>query len=278
MKNKVQLKKALIMSVITIIILTGIFGIISFYQYQAYTKNFNNTINKIVEKVITEYPNIKKVQLMEILNSKGQNNHILREYGIDIEKDSIVSQNETLFLKYLIINLVLFLILAFLLITIFLIYNFSKDKKLQEITKYLEEINHKNYQLDIEDNTEDELSILKNELYKTTVMLKEIAENSFQDKINLKDSLSDISHQLKTPLTSITIMLDNILENPNMEVAIRNDFIKGMKREITNINFLVNNLLKLSKFDSDTIDFNSKEERVQTILEEAEKRWKEFVI
>ena len=61
--------------------------------------------------------------------------------------------------------------------------------------------------LNIEENTEDELSILKNELYKITIMLKEVAENSQKDKTTLKDSLSDISHQLKTPLTSITIIL-----------------------------------------------------------------------
>lgn len=71
--------------------------------------------------------------------------------------------------------------------------------------------------MDIDDNTEDELSILKNEIYKTTIMLKEIAENSIKDKVNLKDSLSDISHQLKTPLTSISILLDNILDNPDMD-------------------------------------------------------------
>ncbi len=49
-------------------------------------------------------------------------------------------------------------------------------------------------------------------------MLKEQAENAFNDKISLKDSLSDISHQLKTPLTSIIIMLDNIIDNPNMDI------------------------------------------------------------
>jgi len=32
---------------------------------------------------------------------------------------------------------------------------------------------------------------------KITVMLKEVAEDFLQDKVNLKDSLSDISHQLK---------------------------------------------------------------------------------
>ena len=144
---------------------------------------------------------------------------------------------------------------------VFLKYNNSKDKKLKEITQYIEEINRKNYKLNIDDNTEDELSILKNEVYKTTIMLKEQAENSLNDKVNLKNSLSDISHQLKTPLTSITIMLDNIIDNPNMDQETRSEFIKDVKREITNINFLVQALLKLSKFDTNTIKFTNKEEK-----------------
>ena len=56
-------------------------------------------------------------------------------------------------------------------------------------------------------------------------MLKEQAENSLNDKVNLKNSLSDISHQLKTPLTSITIMLDNLKDNPNMEEKTKQKFI-----------------------------------------------------
>ena len=63
-------------------------------------------------------------------------------------------------------------------------------------------------------------------------MLKENAENSLKDKINLKNSLQDISHQLKTPLTSINILLDNIIDEPEMNIETRQNFIKQIKREI----------------------------------------------
>ena len=100
-------------------------------------------------------------------------------------------------------------------------------------------------------------------------MLKEESETSKKDKENLKMSVEDISHQLKTPLTSITIMLDNIIDNPNMDQETRSEFIKDVKREITNINFLVQALLKLSKFDTNTIKFTNKEEKVVDILSTA---------
>ena len=102
-------------------------------------------------------------------------------------------------------------------------------------------------------------------------MLKEVAENSKNDKLKLKDSLSDISHQLKTPITSILIMLDNILDDTEMPENIRNEFIKDIKREIINIKFLVESILKLSKIDSNTIKFIKKELSIQEIIEEAVK-------
>ncbi len=269
MKNKIELKKTIIISLSIIIVVSACFAIVNLYQYKIYTKNFNNAINSIVAKVITQYPNVSKTQIIEILNASSNENNILREYGIDLEQNSIVLENEQLHYQYLIINIAIIIILASLVIGLFLKYNSSKDKKLLEITKYIEEINNRNYKLDIGDNTEDELSILKNELYKTTIMLKEIAENSLNDKLSLKRSLSDISHQLKTPLTAITIMLDNILDNPELDKATRNEFIKDIKREITNINFFINTLLKLSKFDSNTINFINKKENVQKILQES---------
>ena len=86
-------------------------------------------------------------------------------------------------------------------------------------------------------------------------MLKEAALNSNKDKLNLKKSLEDISHQLKTPLTSILVLLDNLIDEPDMDSSIRNDFIIDIKRNVININFLVQALLKLSKFDANTVHF-----------------------
>ena len=114
--------------------------------------------------------------------------------------------------------------------------------------------------------SEDELSILKNELYKVTIKLKEDAENSKQAKKDLKDTLADISHQLKTPITSILIILDNIIDNPDMDKNTREDFIRDIKRELLNMNFLALNLLKLSKLDSNTVHFLKKEVSLNEIV------------
>lgn len=274
MKNKINLKRVLIANVMVLIIFSVSILIVNYVEYQNYTKNFNNKIEQILGKVISKYPNVEKSELIELLNNEdtlSDKDSILKHYGINMEEDSAILKNNVEFLKFEILFLVLLIFLVVSTILIIIKYNKNNSKKINEITKYIEQINRRNYRLDIEENSEDELSILKNEIYKTTVMLNEIAENETKDKKELKESLSDISHQLKTPLTSIIIMLDNILDNKEMSQEVREEFIKDIKREITNIQFLIETLLKLSKLDANSVEFINKEVEVEEIIQNSVK-------
>ena len=264
MKSK---RKYIILIILTFVFIT-ISVVISIHQYHVYTINFNNKINSIISKIEKEYPDINESEIIEILNSKDSSN-ILPKYGINVEEDSIVLKNDKENKKFIIINTLFVISIILIIVCIFIIYDIRKNKTLKDITKYIEKLNNRNYTLEMESNSEDELSILKNEIYKTTIMLKEAADNSNMDKINLKKTLEDISHQLKTPLTSILIMLDNIIDDPDMDKNIRNDFIHDIKRNIININFLVQSILKLSKFDSNTITFNKQETNISYIVNES---------
>ena len=270
LENKVHLKKFLLMSIIPIIVFLIIGNIFFFYQYQSYIQNYNSKIAVIVSLVEEEYPNIDRSELISILNSDDKiSEDIFSRYGIDVQKESIIIENDRLFSRFIIIYNILFIGLALSIILLYLKHENDQDKEIKRIVKCIKEINKKNYAINIEDNTEDELSILKNEIYKTTVMLKEMAENSKDDKLRLKDSLSDISHQLKTPLTSINIMLDNILDNPNMDEDTKEKFIQSIKREVTNISNLATEILKLSKFDANVVRFENKEVLVKDIIKKA---------
>lgn len=66
-------------------------------------------------------------------------------------------------------------------------------------------------------------------------------------------------------------MLDNILENKQMDIQTRDEFIKDIKREIININFLVNSLLKLSKIDVNAVNFIKSDEYIEDILNKSRK-------
>jgi len=269
MKNKIKLRNFLFRICLFTIVAIFLSSVISVLEYRSLTKNFNSKVSSIVSVITNKYPDIKTSEIMDIINSSDNSSDVLEKYNIDISKDTVILENDKVFIKYMIINNVFVCLILILLILLFLRFNKKRDKEIKEITKLIEEINKKNYQLNIENISEDELSILKNEIYKTTIMLKEQAENSKCEKLELKTSLSDISHQLKTPLTSISIIL---VEDTNMDGQTREDFIFDIKREINNINFLVQSLLKLSKLDTNTVKFiNEKVEMKEIIRESVQK-------
>lgn len=267
MKNREYLKKYLIQILIVLIVFLISFIFISKLEYSEYKKNFNYKINGIFLFLQEKYPDITKEDLIEILNSDNSKTNILEEYGYDVEIDSLLVQNDKLNVRYNIYKLVIIGLCLVALMYLFVTSHLESDKEIDKIIRLLEKINHKNYELNIDELSEDKLSILREEIYKTTIMLKENADNSLKDKINIKNSLQDISHQLKTPLTSIDIMLDNISDDPNMKTEVREEFIRHIKREMASITFLVQAILKLSRFESNTITFYPKEVSVQKIID-----------
>lgn len=270
MKNKLRLKQYITSTLIVFICLFVMFLILNIYEYKTYTKNFNNKISAIVTLVKDKYPEITDKEIIEIINSNKQSDDsFFFKYGIDIDNKAVLLENDKSYHTFLIINMSFLIITIASLCILYFRYNYKRKNDIKDIIKYIEQINRRNYELEIDTISEDELSILKNEIYKTAVMLKEAALNSNKDKLNLKKSLEDISHQLKTPLTSILVLLDNLIDEPDMDSSIRNDFIIDIKRNVININFLVQALLKLSKFDANTVHFIKKENDLEMIVGEA---------
>lgn len=251
---------------IIIFIFISIFFIVLQIQNKHYTKIMNSKINAIVNNVVENYPDVKEEDILKILNSRNNySEDILKKYGYDDEISNIKDlQKEMNNAK--VQNLLLISLFGLVSLSVYLIYIIAQEKKVKEINEYIRQINNKNYTLKIKDNKDDELSKLRNELYKTTVILKEAAQNSEKEKEDLSTALADISHQLKTPLTSIRIMLDNINDNPDMSKEIRDDFILEISKQIDWISSLVVSLLKIAKFDAGTIKMENEKINAKELI------------
>jgi signal transduction histidine kinase len=140
-------------------------------------------------------------------------------------------------------------------IALLLLFTIRRYGQIIKLNSYLKRINSGDYALDIRDNAEGELSILKSELYKVTVMLRERSELLLREKNKLSEALSDISHQLKTPLTSMLMMTD-LLCDPSLPDDKRKEFTARMRAQLERLEWLVSSLLKLSRLDAKTVKFS----------------------
>ena len=271
MINKTSIKQIIIPGIVLICIAILSFFIVTTIQNKKYEKIVNETISNFIDEIMEKYPETSEEDIIKILNDIENTNEqkekmkILKKYGYT-NNLSYIKKLENEMYSNMKFNIVVICVFGILILTIVLIYNRKKEREIKKINKYLNEINNGNYELKIEENCEDELSKLKNELYKTTVLLRETAENSEQEKINLSNSLADISHQIKTPLTSIRIMLDNIEDNPDMDRKTREEFIEDISKQIDWISSLAISLLKLAKFDAGAIKMNDQEVNVKKLI------------
>lgn len=163
---------------------------------------------------------------------------------------------------------IVLLIVAVLMVSAFFYVLYWRYREIKQLSRYLRQIHTGDYDLDLRDNYEGELSILKSEIYKVTRMLSEQRGLLKKDKIHLQKAMSDISHQLKTPLASMTVMAD-LLENPELPAEKRKEFVQRVQNQLERMEWLVTSLLKLSKIDAGTVYFKQDAVNVQELVEKA---------
>ncbi|CDE14035.1 integral membrane sensor signal transduction histidine kinase [Clostridium sp. CAG:470] len=273
LKNK-NIKYLIIPMIILTIATSMAITIQAYNQYKKITTIANQKIAEIIGTIIKENPEIDTRTIIKTLNSKQDTEEYqkgqeeLKKYGININEANSIIAVQNQMKQNLVLNILLIIVFSILWMAIIFVYLRKRDRKINQITQYINQIKNRKYDLDINENSEDELSNLKNELYKITIMLKEESEISKKDKDNLKMSVEDISHQLKTPLTSITIMLDNLKDNPNMDENTKQKFIFEISKQIDWINWLVISMLKLSKLDANVVQFYEEKINLKKFIEE----------
>lgn len=147
-------------------------------------------------------------------------------------------------------------VLCFLL---FYYWRKKSDARIRQLIGYMEKINTGGQGL-LMDASEDELSKLQDEIYKTVTTLYQTRDAAFVQRNCFAENLSNIAHQLKTPITAISLSVQMAKEEMGEPYASR------IERQIGRLMRLEESLLLLSRIDSGSLALDRKPTDVFTLL------------
>ena len=155
--------------------------------------------------------------------------------------------------------------LSLLLMLIYCVSTYRRYQSLAALAGDIDQILHGDHAIDFDNYSEGELSILHSEIYKMTVRLREQQQKLISDKEYLADSLADISHQIRTPLTSINLLVER-LSASGLTDECRHQLTNELYGLLDRIDWLITTLLKISKLDAGTVQFNKETVSLEVLI------------
>ena len=155
--------------------------------------------------------------------------------------------------------------LSLLLMLVFCISTYKRYQRISSLADDINQVLHGDSSIDFDNYSEGELSILHSEIYKMTVRLREQQQKLINDKKYLADSLADISHQIRTPLTSINLLVER-LSASGLTDECRHQLTNELYGLLDRIDWLITTLLKISKLDAGTVQFNKETVSLEMLI------------
>lgn len=178
----------------------------------------------------------------------------LKNKGYIINKPFYLSED----MRILSIFLSVFISLIINLIININIMQRNQKKYLKSVDKFIGSLIEQDFNVVLDDNGEDMISILNMRFNKMGAAIKRNVLKVREENTNIKNNLADISHQIKTPLTSLSLNNEIILDDENLTDD-QIEFLKISQGQISRLKWLTDSLLKISKLDSNTVSFEKKE-------------------
>ena len=133
--------------------------------FNAVRESTDKKIIAVAEKVREQYPDISEKELAQILNSdtagiKGD----FAQYGIKSDSGWVDIQSGSYATITIVIATAGVCVFGILLCIVFIRYCKKQKRQRLEIVKCLEKINNREYDLDLDGSTDDDMSLLKQEI------------------------------------------------------------------------------------------------------------------
>tara|TARA_B100002052_G_scaffold296053_1_gene323717 strand:+ start:208 stop:1254 length:1047 start_codon:yes stop_codon:yes gene_type:complete len=127
----------------------------------------------------------------------------------------------------------------------------SKDLNISRFLKTDKEID-KEFSFQMDDDVKRSLSIkikkLSNEL--VVILLLDMTLQRNLEKVR-RDFVSNVSHELRSPLTSLVGFIETLLSDKAIDIKSRHKFLKIMDEEAKRMNRLIDDILSLSKVETE---------------------------
>ena len=138
--------------------------------------------------------------------------------------------------------------------------------EIRELSDYIDKALDGN--LEITEFDEKELSKIKSKLIKF-LYANQVKEKKINtEKNKTKDLIADISHQTKTPITNLSLYISLLEDDP------KDEYLEIIKYELNKLEFLIQNLVKSSRLESDIISLQKHQANLKDIVEDALREFK----
>ena len=161
------------------------------------------------------------------------------------------------------------LIFTTLLLLTSTVSTYIRYKRIYDLSADIDRILHGNdMNLSFDKYHEGELAVLQSEIHKMTMRLREQRWQLEDDKRYLANALADISHQVRTPLTSVNLLV-GLLSEPNIPDERRRKLTHELLGLLSRIDWLITTLLKISKLDAGTVQFQQETISLNELIRKA---------
>lgn len=168
--------------------------------------------------------------------------------------------------KYAVIMLAFSLIFSVLILAVFYYFACQRNKKLEDAGKKIQGFMAGDASIRLDDGSEDRLSGFFSKVNTMATALTVHIEKEKHNRIFLKETISDISHQLKTPLAALQMYNEIILDEKTGNKVVE-EFLQKSQRELSRMENLIQNLLKLAKLDAGAIVLEKNSRELNPFLE-----------
>jgi signal transduction histidine kinase len=164
---------------------------------------------------------------------------------------------------------IMFVFMLLFFIAFFAVLFFGQQRRNRQLEKAAEQLHcfmDGDTTIRLEDCGEGSLSKLFAVVNAMATSMTAHIEKERQNKEFLKNTISDISHQLKTPLAALS-MYNEIIHDEKAENEVIDRFSEKSEKELSRMENLIQNLLKLARLDAGSVELEMKEHNIYDFLQ-----------